>query len=151
MALGYSWTNIASRVVYRGQATVTFWIDVKLNRQDTTNNYSVVDTRLTSTVVNNLSGSGYSFSLTGSSGISGSAVWTFENETILTGQTTIYHNADGTKTSSASASAYNSYWGINESFSGSFELPTIPRASTPSISPNPFNIGDTITINTISM
>ena len=148
MALGYSWTNIASRVVYRGQATVTFWIDVKLNRQDTTNNYSVVDTRLTSTVVNNLSGSGYSFSLTGSSGISGSAVWTFENETILTGQTTIYHNADGTKTSSASASAYNSYWGINESFSGSFELPTIPRASTPSISPNPFNIGDTITINT---
>lgn len=149
MALGYNWTNIASRSVARGQATVTFWIDVKLNRQDTTNNYSVVDTRLTSTVVNNLSGSGYSFTLTGSAGTSGSAVWTFENETILTGQTTIYHNADGTKTSSASAYCYNSYWGISESFSGNFTLPTIPRASTPSISPSStFNIGDTITINT---
>ncbi len=149
MALGYNWTNIASRSVVRGQATVTFWIDVKLNRQDTTNNYSVVDTRLTSTVVNNLSGSGYSFTLTGSAGTSGSAVWTFENETILTGQTTIYHNADGTKTSSASAYCYNSYWGISESFSGNFTLPTIPRASTPSISPSStFNIGDTITINT---
>lgn len=149
MALGYNWTNIASRSVARGLATVTFWIDVKLNRQDTTNNYSVVDTRLTSTVVNNLSGSGYSFTLTGSAGTSGSAVWTFENETILTGQTTIYHNADGTKTSSASAYCYNSYWGISESFSGNFTLPTIPRASTPSISPSStFNIGDTITINT---
>lgn len=149
MALDYNWTNIASRSVARGQATVTFWIDVKLNRQDTTNNYSVVDTRLTSTVVNNLSGSGYSFTLTGSAGTSGSAVWTFGNETILTGQTTIYHNADGTKTSSASAYCYNSYWGISESFSGNFTLPTIPRASTPSISPSStFNIGDTITINT---
>lgn len=149
MALGYNWTNIASRVVYRGAATITFNIEVKLNRQDTTGNYSVVDTRLTSTIVNSLSGSGYNFTLTGANGISGSAVWYFGNETILTGQTTIYHNDDGTKTGNASAYCYNGYWSISESFSGSFELPTIARASIPSISPSStFNIGDTITIKT---
>lgn len=149
MAIGYSWTTIASRTVYRGQATVTFNIDVKLNSQDTVNNYSVVDTRLTSSIVNGLSGSGYSFTLTGSNGISGTGVWYFGNETILTGQTIIYHNDDGTKISSASAYCYNKYWSISESFSGSFELPTIARASVPSISPSStFNIGDTITINT---
>lgn len=148
MALGYDWTNIAHVECYRGAAKVDFWIDVKLNRQDLINNYSVVDTRLTSTITGGLSGSGYKFTLTGSSGTEGGGIWTFENETILTGQTTIYHNEDGTKVGSASAYCYNGYWNISENFSGTFELPTIARASTPTVSPNPFNIGDTITINT---
>lgn len=148
MAIGYDWSNIAHIEVYRGSAKVDFWIDVKLNRQDTTNNYSVVDTRLNSATSAALAGSGYSFALTGSAGRSGGDVWYFATETILTGQTTVYHNADGTKTASASAYCYNGYWGIEESFSGSYELPTIPRASIPTVNPNPFNIGDTITINT---
>ena len=149
MALGYDWTNVASRTVYRGQSTVNFYIDVKLNRQDVTNNYSVVDTRLRSTIHNSLSGTGYNFTLTGAAGISGSGIWYFENETILTGQTTIYHNDDGSKVGTASAYCYNSYWGISESFSGNFELPTIARASEPSISPSStFNIGETLTIKT---
>lgn len=151
MAIGNTWVNIASKEVTRSQHNikVTFYIDVKLSSQDTTNNYSVVDTRLTSVVSGYLAGSGYKFTLTGSNGTEGGAVWTFENETILTGQTTIYHNEDGTKVGTASAYCYNSYWGISESFSGTFELPTIPRASQPTIFPSStFNIGDTITINT---
>ena len=136
MALGYSWTNIASWSVSKGQATVTFYIDAKLNRQDTAGNYSVVDTRLNSTIVNSLSGSGYNFQLTGSGGISGSSVWYFGNETILTGQYTVSHNSNGKASSTVSAYAYNKYWGIDQWFSGSFDLPTIARnfTSTPKIS-----------------
>lgn len=136
MALGYSWTNIATWSVSKGQATVHFWIDAKLNRQDTAGNYSVVDTRLNSTIVNNLSGSGYNFQLTGSNGISGSDVWHFGDETILTGQYTVTHNVDGTASSSVSAYAYNKYWGIDHWFSGNFDLPKIARnfTSTPKIS-----------------
>lgn len=148
MALGYNWINIAHIEIYRGAAKVDLWIDAKLNRQDLINNYSVVDTRLNSTISGSLAGSGYKFTLTGSGGTEGGGIWTFEDETILTGQTTIYHNEDGTKVGSATAYCYNGYWGISENFSGTFELPTIARASTPTVSPNPFNIGDTITINT---
>ena len=82
MALGNNWTNIASRSVYVAPATITFYIDAKLNRQDISGNYSVVDTRLTSTISGGAAGSGYRFTLTGSNGISGDAVWTFANETI---------------------------------------------------------------------
>lgn len=148
MALGNTWTNVAQSSWSDGVATVTFYIDVKLNRQDTTNNYSVVDTKLRSTVVNNAAGSGFAYTLTGSAGWSGNSVWYFANEDILTGQTTIYHDPDGKKVGSASSYCYNKILGINITFSGSFELPTIPRASTVTVNPNPFNIGDTITINT---
>lgn len=134
--LTYDWQNIASWSISKGQATVTFWIDAKLNRQDTAGNYSVVDTRLNSTIVNSLSGSGYNFQLTGSSGISGSDVWYFGNETILTGQYTVNHSDNGSGSSTVSAYAYNKYWGIDHWFSGSFDLPTIPRyfTKTPTLS-----------------
>lgn len=136
MTLGYSWTNIASWSVHKGQANVTFYIDAKLNRQDKSGNYSVVDTRLNSTIDTSLSGTGYNFQLTGSGGISGSSVWYFENETILTGQYTVSHNSNGSASSTVSAYAYNKYWGIDQWFSGSFDLPTIVRhfTRTPSIS-----------------
>lgn len=68
---------------------------------------------------------------------------------------TYNHNADGTGTASYSAS-FNSPWsGLgNASLSGSFTLPTIPRASQPSIVTTPTttenigNIGSTVTIYT---
>ena len=125
--LNYDWQNIASWSVSKGSATVNFYIDAKLNRQDTNGNYSVVDTRLNSTIVNNLSGSGYSFSLTGATSISGNGIWYFGNETILTGQYVVYHNGDGNASSTASASVYNKYWGISNTFSGGFSLPRIIR------------------------
>lgn len=151
--LNYSWQNIASWSVSKGQATVTFYIDAKLSRQDTAGNYSVVDTRLNSTIVNSLSGSGYNFQLTGSGGTSGSSVWYFGNETILTGQYTVNHSDSGSGSSTVSAYAYNKYWGIDQWFSGSFTLPTIARASQPSCitypntTTNIGNIEDTITIH----
>lgn len=151
MSIGYDWVNVASRQIVRSERNVivSFFIDVKLSSQDTVNNYSVVDTRLRSTTQNGyISGTGYKFTLTGSGGREGSEVWTFDNEIILTGQTTIYHNDDGTKVGTAAAYCFNSYWGISENFSGTFELPTIARASQPTVSPTTFNIGDTITINT---
>lgn len=152
MSLGYEWVTVATRQITKSERNVkvTFYIDVKLSSQDVVNNFSIVDTRLRTTTENGyISGSGYKFTLTGSNGIEGSAIWTFDNETILTGQTTIYHNEDGTKVGNASAYCYNSFWGISENFSGTFGLPTIARASEPTISPSStFNIGDTITINT---
>lgn len=155
MALGYNWTTVREVVVQKGAATVTFRINAKLNRQVTADNYSVVDTQLTSSIVNNLAGSGYSFSLSGANTISGDTVWTFENETILTGQLpNVYHESDGKKTLNISARVYNRYWGIDTTFSGNVELPTIPRASQPSCVTHPNTtknvgaIGGKITIYT---
>ena len=125
--LNYNWQTLATWSISKGAATVTFTIDAKLNRQDTNGNYSVVDTRLNSAIVNNLSGSGYSFSLTGATSISGNGIWYFGNETILTGQYTVYHNDNGSASSTVSASVYNKYWGISNTFSGGFDLPTIVR------------------------
>lgn len=144
MALTYNWQNIASWSVSKGSATVYFYIDAKLNRQDIAGNYSVVDTRLNSTIVNNLSGSGYQFNLTGSAGISGSGVWYFGNETILTGQYTVNHNGDGTASTYISAYVYNKYWGISNTFGATVGLPTIPRVSD--ISCTSPNVGDAATV-----
>lgn len=64
----------------------------------------------------------------------------------------ITHNSDGSKTVACSAtftpssSAY--YMPTKKTASGNFKLTNIARASVPTISPNPFIIGDTITINT---
>lgn len=130
LTLNYEWQNITSWTVYRANGSVTFWIDAKINRQDINGNYSVIDTRLTSTVVNPISGTGYNFKLTGSSGRSGSDVWTFANETILTGQYTDYHNQDGSKTTYIEAYVFNNYWNIENTFGVWVASPTIPRSAT---------------------
>lgn len=72
--------------------------------------------------------------------------------TLASGYTNaITHNSDGTKavacTSTFTPSSSEYYMPTKKTASGTYTLPTIPRASTPTISPNPFNIGDTITIN----
>ena len=76
----------------------------------------------------------------------------YNGTTVATGSFTINHNNDGTATFGAYAEAGIYYVAVNCSGSGSWSLPTIPRASQPSIntypnnSPN-FNIGDKITIH----
>ena len=71
---------------------------------------------------------------------------------IASGTFTINHNNDGTASFGAYAEAGIWAYAVNCSGSGSWNLPTIPRASQPSIntypnnSPN-FNIGDKITIH----
>ena len=127
--LTYEWQNIANWTVYRANGSVTFWIDAKLNRQDINGNYSVIDTRLNSTAVNPISGTGYNFQLTGSSGRSGSEIWYFADETILTGQYTDWHNNDGTKSTYIEAYVYNRYWSIENTFGAWVDLPAIPRSA----------------------
>lgn len=83
---------------------------------------------------------------------SGSQIQLFNGTVVASGEYTINHNADGTGSFNAYAEAaiFDSW--VNVSGSGSWDLPTIQRASQPSIntypqnSPN-FNIGDTITIH----
>lgn len=76
----------------------------------------------------------------------------YNGTTVATGSFTINHNNDGTASFGAYAEAGIYYVAVNCSGSGSWSLPTIPRASQPSIntypnnSPN-FNIGDKITIH----
>lgn len=76
----------------------------------------------------------------------------YNGTTVASGTFTINHNNDGTASFGAYAEAGIYYVAVNCSGSGSWSLPTIPRASQPSIntypnnSPN-FNIGDKITIH----
>ena len=150
MALGKSWTNIASGSFTLNRATLTFYIDAKLNSQSTSDNQSVIDTRMwTDFSGNQMGGAGYSFSCTGCSTISGSGVYWYGDETIATGQVTVSHGADGKKRWTMSGACTNSYLGMNISVSGSIDLPTIPRQSTPAITPTTVTLdGSAITINT---
>lgn len=83
---------------------------------------------------------------------SSSRIQLYNGTTVASGTFTINHNNDGTASFGAYAEAGIYYVAVNCSGSGSWSLPTIPRASQPSIntypnnSPN-FNIGDKITIH----
>lgn len=139
-----SWKSYASSSVTISGATVTFYLEAKYNSQSTANNTTVINTRLRSTINSGstLRGAGYSFTCSYCTGKSGSEVWSFTNETILSsGDKTITHNSDGKKTLSLSATAKNTYWGINKSLSASVDLPTINRKADITSAPN-FNDTD---------
>ncbi len=71
---------------------------------------------------------------------------TYNGTVAFSGTSRIYHNADGTKSFSASAGGAFEYYGsYNSTGSGTWELPTIPRKS--SVSGGSGNIGGTTTIN----
>lgn len=67
-------------------------------------------------------------------------------DVIASGDTTISHNSDGTKTFSASAEAGIYYWAVNCSGSDSFTLPTIPRKSTLSVANGTLGTEQTIKV-----
>ena len=75
----------------------------------------------------------------------GTSVWTLGG-----GSFTVTHAADGTKTSMPVAASYsgaNSGWSIGTvSISSTMSLPTIPRATTPTVSPTSGNTGSTFTV-----
>lgn len=130
--------------------------DLWLISQDTVNNTSLVGWQ---SRTNKLSGSGYFGSYSASATVNGSTVmsqsggYDFRGVSGITwnsGSITVAHNADGTKTVSGSTSitgdaspAFGS-----GSASGSLALPTIPRASVPTLSAPSVDAGSTITINT---
>ena len=142
--IGTSWTNVASQQVTVNAFSVTFYIDARYTSQDTANNTTTREVRLRS-VVNSGSGSGsdYSFACTGCTSKSGSAVWYFGNETILSGSGTLTHNSDGTKSETLTATADCYIFSSAVTFSGTATYPTIARQSSVSISPSTLTIGST--------
>lgn len=125
-----SWKSYASTsYTASAGAKVTFYLEARYSSQNTANNTTTVYTRLRSTISGGtLRGAGYSFTCTYCDERSGTGVWTFENEVIISSpEKTITHNSDGTKSLSLSASAKNTYWNINKSLSATVDLPKINR------------------------
>lgn len=133
-----SWKQQAKASFSTGSATITFYLDAKYSSQSIANNTTNVQTRLTSayTKGNSIAGAGYKFTCTYCSTVSGSGVWTFENETITSGGATVTHNSDGTKTLTIKATAHNDYWNFTKTLSASVTLPSIPRKATVTNAPN---------------
>lgn len=124
-----SWQSFASSS-YKASAgaTVTFYLEAKYSTQSQQNNTTTVQTRLRSTISGgSLRGSGYEFKCTYCNTRSGTGIWTFENEVIISGENTITHNTNGEKSISLSASAKNTYWNINKSMSVTVDIPKINR------------------------
>lgn len=162
--LGSSWTNIASGSFSSGGATLTYYIDAKLDSQNIAENKSYISTRARTYFTGYvMGGAGYSMSCTGCATSSGTGVIYYNNpsytnstppvyhtyeKTRLTGSTTVNHSATGTGSLSMSGKCSNTYLGMNISIKGSIDLPTIPRASTPTFSSDTLTIGQTQTIIT---
>lgn len=72
---------------------------------------------------------------------------TFNGTTVASGSFTISHNSDGSKSFSASAEVGIYTFAVNCSGSGSWSLPTIARATQPSVSKTSATYGDKIVIN----
>ena len=137
----YTW-NVTSN------QKVIFYLDAKIGDYDISNNRTPIYTRLRSTInITPAGGSGYKFTCTYAPTVEGSAVWYFGNETITETNTTeyVYHNEDGTKDVTLTASVYNGYLGLNQTFSGNATLPTIPRKS--SVTAPSTTIGGACSIN----
>lgn len=149
-----SWTNVASTTQTIGAMNISFYIDARVTSQDTANNKTTREIRFRS-VVNSGSGSGsdYEFTCTGCTSKSGSAVWYFGDETILSGSGTITHNSDGTKSETLTATADCYIFPSKITMSGTATYPTIARQSAVSVSPASLTIGSTagtIAINSAS-
>lgn len=67
---------------------------------------------------------------------------------VASGTKRIYHNPDGSRTFSAYAEAGIYVWAVNCTGSGSWELNTIARTSTPSVSAATVKMGNAVTIAT---
>ena len=126
-----SWKSYASSsYTASGGAKVTFYLEAKYSTQSLEDNTTVIQTRLRSTINSgySLRGSGYEFTCTYCNTRSGTGIWSFTNEVIISsGDKTITHNTDGTKSLSLSATAKNTYWSINKSMSATVDLPKINR------------------------
>lgn len=150
MALGNTWTTIGSGSFSSGGATLTYYIEAKLNSQSIANNTSSISTRAR-TVFSGYSMSSYNvhMSCTGCTPYNGnnSTIYYFGTRTVLEGGVTVTHNADGTGRLNMSGACTGNL-GMNIQLSGGVDLPTIPRASKPTYSTNPLTIGQTQTITT---
>ena len=123
-----SWQSFASASFSTGSSKVVFYLEARYTSQSTANNTTNVQTRLRSDLTSGyISGAGYKFTCTYASTVSGNGVWTFGDEVITSGSSTVTHNNDGTKTLSLSATAYNKYWNFTKNLSASVSIPKIDR------------------------
>lgn len=133
-------------------------VDAALSSQDTNSNTSVVYARM---IVRRIGGSGYStnnaqswnFNVNGGQLAAGTWTYNFSNYAthdhwVWQGTWTVYHNADGTAPAQSYSGTVNMDSGLGSgSAGGSITPPTIPRASTPSLSANPITAGSAVTVN----
>lgn len=134
-----SWATYATASYSTGPATVQFQLQARYTSQSIANNTTNVQTRLRSvyTKGSSIAGAGYKFTCTYASTVSGSGVWTFENNEVITsGSSTVTHASDGTKTITIKATAHNDYWNFTKSLSASVTLPSIPRKANVTNAPN---------------
>lgn len=120
----------------------------RYTEQDIVNNRSYViyqaRTQFNGTYIQDNQGS-YSLSGTGASGSSGGCTRPTNGEvTIATTEGWVYHNDNGTKSISTSATLKFPNWGWSATASSSADLPTIPRAS--SIAVGNYNLGQNLSI-----
>lgn len=129
MQLTTSWQNVKSYTFSPGTGfSATFYLDAKYSTQSKENNTTTVQTRLNCDVTQGSGGgNGYRFALSYANTREGSGYWAFEDETIMTGESTIQHNADGTKSITLSASMRVNYTGLDASMSVTVDLPKIDR------------------------
>lgn len=147
-----SWQKIAQTYLGTSGGNLYIRLYARYTKQEIANNRTYVEynSRVyyeNSTYIQDNQGNGY-IEGTGASRATFNAPKPTTGETYST--TTggwVNHASDGT--GSASGTAYLSFpnWGWSGSAKGSFTLPTIPRASTPSVS-GTLQLGSTITINT---
>ena len=137
---------------YSGRYLTFSW---SVASQDITNNRTTINW-----VLKGAGGSTYDWFMSGNFKVlingqqvyfSSNRIQLYNGTTVASGTYTINHNNDGTGSFGAYAEAGIYTYAVNCSGSGSWNLPTIPRASQPSIKTYPknspdFNIGDTITI-----
>jgi hypothetical protein len=120
----------------------TVWADLYI---DSLQSWASVSDATSSACNININGNNKSFSNT--STLNGN-----QSKKLGSHSATIYHNADGTKQFTISAShnfdiTWNGAYVGNVSVSGNASLNTIPRATTPTLSNSNPIMGDTITIN----
>ena len=144
--------------------SVTAYDTLKFNwaqfGQSTANNYTVINwsLQLVSTSAGQIISSvakDWVVTVNGErySGTNSVAIENNSTKTLASGQTTIPHNADGTKTFSFSFSqefeiTFAGVFIDTITNSGTGELNTIPRATTPTLSSTSVNMGTSVTINT---
>lgn len=125
-----------------------------LSSQSTEGNYSVISWSLKgyggSSVYRYTTVHASYVNVNGSEYSSDSTQDVYNNTVRHSGTATIYHNSDGTKSFSASAKGAFYYTYYNSSGFGSWDLPTIPRASSVSCSTADIGSNATITINRAS-
>lgn len=120
----------------------TVWADLYI---DSLQSWASVYDGTSSACNININGNNKAFSNT-------STIGAYESKKLGTHGVVVYHNADGTKQFTISAShnfdiTWNGAYVGNVSVSGNASLNTIPRATTPTLSNSNPIMGDTITIN----